>query len=284
MGRFEVMKILVNGKNGFIGNNLVNCLFSLGHEIVCLDDDKYKGIDAVVHLSAIAGIRPELQDASMHYKVNVLETVDLLEFCVQYRIPKFIFISSSSVYGDNGNRPSLETDPTDSPLCHYAATKKAGELACYTYNYMYGINTTCLRLFTVYGPGQRTEMAIPLFTRLIKQEKEINIFGNGYRDYVYVDDVVDSIIRSINLGGGYQIYNIGSSQKTTIPELIGYLEKIIGIDAIIKYQSNPIGYVQSTWANIKKAREELQYNPQVMIQEGLYKYIDWYLKRPDNIF
>jgi len=278
------VKILVTGKNGFIGNNLVDRLLSEEHEIIRLDDSKYKEIDAVIHLAAIAGIKPELQDACVHYKVNVLETVDLLEFCVKYSIPKFIFISSSSVYGDNGNLPSLETDLTDSPLCHYAATKKAGELACYTYHHMHGINTTCLRLFTVYGPGQRTEMAIPLFTRLIKQEKEINVFGNGYRDYVYVDDVIEAIIQSIYFNNGYQIYNIGSSQKTTVPELIGYLEKIIGIDAVIRYQPNPIGYAESTWANIEKAREELRYNPQVMIREGLYKYIDWYLKRPINKF
>ena len=278
-----IMKILVTGTNGFIGKNLIDRLLAESHEVVNFYGDR-REIDTVIHLAAIAGIKPELQKVKEHYQVNVLQTVELLEFCINHKIPNFVFISSSSVYGNNGGRPSLETDPTDTPLCHYAATKKAGELACYTYHHMYGINITCLRLFTVYGPGQRTEMAIPLFTRLIQQGQEIIMFGNGYRDYVYIDDVVDAIVSSLHSNKGYSIYNIGSSQKTDLVRLIFNIEDFIGKKSKIKYQPNPIGYAQSTWANIEKAREELRYNPQVMIREGLYKYIDWYLKNLNNKF
>ncbi len=269
------MRILVTGANGFIGRNLTKRLLQDGDEVVSIFDS-CGDIDAIVHLAAIAGIRPELQQAQEHYKVNVLETVDLLELCTRRKIPKFIFISSSAVYGDNGNRPSLETDSTDKPLCHYSATKKSGELACYTYHNCYNLDVTCFRLFTVYGPGQKTEMAIPLFTKSILSGKEIEIFGDGYRDYVYVDDAVQAIIKSLDGHRGYEIYNIGSSMQTSLIELVFYLEEIIGKKAKVIYKSTPIGYAPSTWASIAKARKELGYLPQVKIKDGLKRYVDWY--------
>ena len=275
---------LVTGQNGFIGKHLVKAIHAEGHTTA----DPYTAwdrggelgphIDAVVHLGGLAGVHPDKQDAREHFEVNTLQTINLLDKCVNHNIKKFIYISSSAVYGDNTNRVTEKIEEeveSSKPLCPYAASKKAGELICHSYHHNHGIDVTILRLFTVYGPGQKTEMAIPLFTRLIEEDKPVTIYGHGYRDYVYVDDAVHGILQAIRHCSGYEIYNIGSGEKTYIMEILTSIEKALYKkgDAIIV--DNPKGYAENTLADISKARRQIGYRPLYRIKVGIREYIEW---------
>jgi UDP-glucuronate 4-epimerase len=236
-------------------------------------------VDAVVHLAAIAGIRPANQVATTQYDTNVIQTVRLLDKCVENGVRQFVYISSSSVYGNNAKVPFSENDNTDKPLCHYAATKKAGELVCYTYHHLHGIDVACLRPFTVYGPGQTTEMAIPLFTKRIHQQKAITLYGNGERDYVYVDDMVDAIVRVLDRIHGYEIYNIGTSVPISLLTLVGIIERTLNKkSSIMTYEQAHKGEAKRTYADISKAERMLGYKPKVGIYEGIDRFVKWYLE------
>jgi len=282
------MNTIITGRTGFIAKHLIKKLQDDGHVVMgaysLVESYSAGAIDAVIHLAAQAGIRPEQQKAVTQYEANVMQTVDLLDLCVKYKVKKFIFISSSSVYGTPLNTPVLETSITDKPLCHYAATKRAGELACYTYHYLHGIDVAILRPFTVYGPGQISNMAIPVFTRSIYKGEPITVFGNGYiqRDYVYVQDVVDGIAGALSMQHGYEVYNIGTGYSVSIIYLIRAIEQKLGKTAEIYYQPLPNGEAQNNYANIKKARDKFGYSPKVSIDEGLEKYIDWFLKEGNH--
>jgi UDP-glucuronate 4-epimerase len=282
------MNVLVTGSEGFIGKHLVRSLQDINHKVITHNGVKSfenVNIDAMIHLAAVAGIRPDKQDAFQHYNDNILQTLTHLDSCVRYGIPKFVFVSSSSVYGNSDSGPFSETDNTDKPLCHYAATKKAGELACYTYHYLHGLDIACVRPFTVYGPGQKTEMAIPLFTKQILFGKKLSVFGNGntLRDYVYVQDVVDGIIGTLSINHGYEIYNLGSEKASTTLELIRLIENRLGKKAnSIEFDYNTLGEARYTYSNNFKAKIRFGYSPKVDIVEGIDKYITWYLKEISN--
>ena len=312
------MNILVTGGAGFIGSHLVERLLAEGHRVVCLDnfDDFYdpalkrrnlaqamkqpgfrlvegdlrdeeglkkiftgEKFELVAHLAAKAGVRPSVENPALYVDVNLRGTVYLLEACKSHAVRRFIFASSSSVYGNSSRVPFAEEDPANTPISPYAATKKAGELLCHAYHHLHGMDIACLRYFTVYGPRQRPEMAIHKFTRSILEGKKIFLFGDGSsrRDYTYIDDAVGGTLGALRREHGFEVYNIGESQTITLTELIAAIEEQVGKKAIIEHLPEQPGDVKLTYAEIGKARERLGYNPQTKIREGLGRFVRWYL-------
>lgn len=238
-------------------------------------------IDVVVHLAARAGVRPSLLDPIGYIEVNIHGTTVLLEAMRDSNVKKMIFASSSSIYGDAPRTPFSESDNVDFPISPYAATKKAGELICHFYHYAYDFDIYCLRFFTVYGPRQRPEMAIHKFTRAIREGKPISVYGDGssYRDYTYIDDIIDGIIKSIKKLRGYEILNLGESRTTSLIDLIKLIENAIGKKAILEFHPRQSGDVLVTFAAIDKAKQLIGYNPQVPIHTGIVKFIEWFNSR-----
>jgi UDP-glucuronate 4-epimerase len=236
-------------------------------------------VQAVVHLAARAGVRPSIQDPILYAEVNLRGTLCLLEACRRNGVGRFIFASSSSVYGNNPKVPFSEDDPVDHPISPYAATKKGGELLCHTYHHLYGLDIACLRYFTVYGPRQRPEMAIHRFTRQIHRGEKIALFGRGdsQRDYTYIDDAIEGTLLALDRKHGYEIYNIGESQTISLSELVAILEKILGKPALIEHRPAQPGDVERTYADIRKSQQRLGYRPKVKIEEGLTRFVQWYL-------
>ena len=310
--------ILVTGGSGFIGSHLSEKLLELGHETICLDNfndfydplikrknilkaklnPKYtliKGdirdgrlldqifttfeIDTVVHLAALAGVRKSIDNPLEYVDVDIKGSVNLLEQSRIHKINKFIYASTSSVYGLNAT-PFKEDDEIKSPISPYAAAKQAGELFCHTYHVICGMPIVCLRFFTVYGPRQRPEMAIHYFTRMIDEGKKISIFGDGSssRDYTYIDDIVNGIVASINLNCAFEIFNLGNSNPIKLNYLIDLIEKKLGKSAHRVYLEMQSGDVEHTYADITKSKAMLGYNPTVSIEEGIERFIDWYRK------
>ena len=226
-------------------------------------------------------MRPSLTKTVLYERVNVEGTINLLECCRKRSINKFIFASSSSVYGGNKKTPFSETDKVDFPVSPYAATKKSGELMCHTYHHLYGISVFAFRFFTVYGPRQRPEMAIHKFTRKIFNNDPIEIYGDGSssRDYTYIDDIVNAITGSLNLVQGYEVINLGNSYPVKLSDLVGLIEEKSAKKAIIKYARFQPGDVFTTYAGIEKAKRVLGYNPGTPIEKGLEHFIDWYRKK-----
>lgn len=239
-------------------------------------------IDCIVHLAAYAGVRPSINNPVLYTDVNIVGTVNLLEIAKKFNIKQFIFASSSSVYGNNRKVPFSESDIVDFPISPYAATKKAGELLCHTYHELYDINTACLRFFTVYGPGQRPDLAIHKFTKLIFEDKEIPFYGDGTteRDYTYIDDIVEGIIKSIkwvqHSTGRYEIFNLGNSHTVSLREMVETIESVTGRIAKLKMLPMQPGDVNRTYADISKAKAILGYNPCTLFIEGIEKFIAWY--------
>lgn len=303
------MRFLVTGGAGFIGSHLCERLLNLKHHVICVDNfnDFYcskikrsniypllnqnftlfdydfrkfqipENVDCVIHLAAYAGVRPSIQDPLLYSDVNVSGTIKLLNDCAETGIKKFIFASSSSVYGNNKKTPFSETDNVDFPISPYAATKKAGELLCYTYHKLYDMDITCLRFFTVYGQRQRPDLAIRKFFTAIKKEEPIHMFGDGLsgRDYTFIDDIIDGIIASIEKCKGYNIYNLGNSNPVILRDLIEKCFKISGSNVeVIKEPMQP-GDVEITYADIEKAKNELCFNPKTPIDDGLSRMWEW---------
>jgi len=235
-------------------------------------------IDFVVHLAARAGVRPSISDPLLYQDVNIRGSVVLLESCKAHGIKNFIFASSSSVYGENQRVPFSEEDLDIQPISPYGATKRAGELLCYSYHYLYRMNIACLRFFTAYGPRQRPEMAIHKFTRLIDRGEKIPIYGDGSsrRDYTYIDDLIDGILGVFSYHKGFEIYNLGESQTTSLSELIRLIEEASGKKANIEMQEPQPGDVSVTYANITKAKRLLKYQPRVKMEEGIKRFVKWY--------
>ncbi|MDF2672128.1 MAG: hypothetical protein K0R09_393 [Clostridiales bacterium] len=308
--------ILVTGGAGFIGSNLCEGLLKQNYKVINLDnfndyysplikrsnivnalynanytliegsildtellDNIFKSfnIDKVIHLAAIAGVRNSIENPLEYVDVDIKGTVNLLEACKKYKISKFVFASSSSVYGANKN-PFNEEDHLNLQLSPYAASKYCGEMFCKTYNLLYGIPIVCLRFFTVYGPRQRPDMAIHKFTKLIDEGKEIYVYGNGEssRDYTYIDDILDGIIASMKLDCDFQIFNLGSSEEIKILDLIGLIEKGLNKKANIHFIDTQPGDALHTFAYIRKSNAFLGYSPKVSISDGIAKFIDWY--------
>jgi UDP-glucuronate 4-epimerase len=234
-------------------------------------------VDAVVHLAARAGVRPSIEQPLLYESVNVGGTTVLLEEARQKGIKRFIMASSSSVYGNNEKVPFAEDDNVDFPISPYAATKKACELMAAAFAHLYGLNVTCLRYFTVYGPRQRPDLAIHKFARLIEAGQAIPVFGDGStrRDYTYIDDIIDGTLRAIDRCTGYRIYNLGESQPVSLSALIAALERVLGRKAVIQRKGTQPGDVDQTYADVSRARAELGYNPSMPIEEGLGRFVEW---------
>ena len=237
-------------------------------------------VEIVAHMAARAGVRPSIEQPLLYADVNIRGTLSLLEECKKYKIRRLVFASSSSVYGNNPKVPFAEDDPVDNPISPYAATKKAAELICHTYHHLYGMDIACLRYFTVYGPRQRPEMAIHQFSRLIHRGKKVSLFGDGSsrRDYTYIDDAIDGTMGALFREHGYEIYNIGESQTTTLSELVQWIEEQMGKRAQVEYLPAQPGDVERTYADIRKARERLGYQPKINMREGISRFVRWYLE------
>jgi len=235
-------------------------------------------VDAVVHLAARAGVRPSIAEPLFYQDVNIRGTIVLLEACKENGIGNFIFASSSSVYGENQRVPFAEKDLDIQPVSPYGATKRAGELLCYSYHHLYRMNVACLRIFTAYGPRQRPEMAIHKFTRLIDRGEKIPMYGDGSsrRDYTYIDDLIDGMLGVIDRHKGFEIYNLGESQTTSLKKLIRLVEEALGKKANIETMAFQPGDVSVTYADITKAKRMLKYRPKVKIKEGIQRFVEWY--------
>jgi UDP-glucuronate 4-epimerase len=316
-------KILVTGAAGFIGSHLCERLVAEGWRVVGLDnfDPFYEaaikrrnlttllgsaqfelaegdirdagcvesilgqgGFEAIVHLAAKAGVRPSIEDPVGYMDVNIHGTVVMLEAARKYGIKKFIFASSSSVYGNNEKVPFAETDSVDNPISPYAATKKAGELICHTYSHLYGIGMTCLRFFTVYGPRQRPDLAIHKFARKIEAGEPIPVFGDGSmrRDFTYIDDIIDGVTAAIEACGEYEIYNLGESRPVRLDGLIAHLEAALGKKAVLNRLPEQPGDVIQTYADVDKAMRRLGYQPKTELSAGLTRFVQWLRDEKDR--
>jgi UDP-glucuronate 4-epimerase len=240
-------------------------------------------VDLVVHLAARAGVRPSIAEPLLYQDVNIRGTIVLLEACKENGIGNFIFASSSSVYGENQRVPFAEKDLDIQPVSPYGATKRAGELLCYSYHHLYGMNIACLRIFTAYGPRQRPEMAIHKFTRLIDRGEKIPMYGDGSsrRDYTYIDDLIDGMLGVIDRHKGFEIYNLGESQTTSLKKLIRLIEEALGKKADIETMEFQPGDVSVTYADITRAKRMLKYHPKVKIKEGIQRFVEWYKRARD---
>ncbi|HEX8888739.1 MAG TPA: GDP-mannose 4,6-dehydratase [Pyrinomonadaceae bacterium] len=246
---------------------------------------KTEKFDAIVHLAARAGVRPSLEEPRLYVETNVNGTLNLLELARAHEVKQFVFGSSSSVYGINAKIPFSEDDPIRQPISPYAATKGAGELLCHTYSHLYGIRSVCLRFFTVYGARQRPDLAIHKFAKLISKGQAIPVFGDGTtrRDYTYIDDIIAGVRAAIDYkGSDYEVFNLGESQTVELRELIALLEKELDAHAIIERKPLQPGDVPQTFADIRKAREMLGYNPQTKIEEGIKRFVQWFLNTGDR--
>lgn len=244
---------------------------------------EYK-IDLAFNPAAMAGVRPSLLDPLLYEEVNIKGYMNLLELCKKYGIKKFIQASSSSVYGNNKNVPFKETDIVDFAISPYAATKKSGEVLGHVYHKLYDIDMIQLRFFTVYGPKQRPDLAIHKFTKMILEEKSIPFYGDGNtkRDYTYIDDIVDGILKSIDYlfknKNVYEIFNLGESHVVSLKEMLETIEKVLGKKAVLDKHPMQPGDVEKTYADISKAKEILGYNPKTNFEDGIKKFVDWYMK------
>jgi UDP-glucuronate 4-epimerase len=238
--------------------------------------------DAVVHLAARAGVRPSIADPELYASVNLQGTACLLEACRRHAVGRLVFGSSSSVYGNNVKVPFAEADRVDHPVSPYAATKKAGELLCYTFHHLTGTPVACLRFFTVYGPRQRPEMAIHKFTRLLAAGEEIEQFGDGSsaRDYTFVSDIVEGIVRALDRCSAYHVWNLGGSRTITLRELVERIACSLGVTPRVRVLPAQPGDVERTWADVSRAREELDWEPAVGLDQGLERFLEWFRRQP----
>ncbi|MFA5995898.1 MAG: NAD-dependent epimerase/dehydratase family protein [Patescibacteria group bacterium] len=309
------MNILITGGAGFIGSHVVETL-QAEHDLVVIDDlnnyydPQYKlanlklypnvpfyqidicnknkletvfkehQFDCIVHLAARAGIRPSLLQPKLYEDVNVVGTKNLAELAVRYGISQLVFGSSSSVYGDNPNRPYVETDTTGQPISPYATTKLTAEQLLKQFADKEKLKVTCLRFFTVYGERGRPDMAPYLFTEAILKHQPIKKFGDGSssRDYTYVNDIVQGIVAAIKNPFNYELINLGNNKSVTLNEFIETIAQLSGEQAIIEQAPEQTGDVKHTCANISKAQKLLNYQPQTSFTEGMQNFITWFRK------
>ena len=237
--------------------------------------------DQIIHLAARAGVRPSLEQPALYQRVNVEGTTNLLEAARKRGIKKVTIASSSSVYGINSNIPFSEEDPIFRAISPYAASKLACEALGHTYHHVYGMDICILRFFTVYGPRQRPDLAIHKFAKLLQANQPITVFGNGSssRDYTYITDTVAGVIACTEQEFGYEIINLGESETVELNRLIELLETDFKIKADIIHQPEQPGDVPITYANIEKAQRLLGYHPKTKIEDGIPKFVEWFLKQ-----
>lgn len=242
-------------------------------------------IDLVIHLAALAGVRPSIENPMAYEEVNVKGTMNLWELCKEFNIKKFVCTSSSSVYGNSDTVPFSEADNVDKPISPYAATKKCGEILGHVYHHLYKIDMIQLRFFTVYGPRQRPDLAIHKFTKLISENQEIPFYGDGStsRDYTFIDDIIDGILKSITYleahENVYEIINLGESEVISLNEMVSTIETSLGKNAIKQNLPMQPGDVIKTNADITKARNLIGYNPTTNFQNGIKKFVEWFLRK-----
>jgi UDP-glucuronate 4-epimerase len=310
------MKLLVTGGAGFIGSHLVEALVSRGNTVSVIDNfnDFYdpaikrsniskfprsvrvreidlcdpaavmdtlaeQQLDAIVHLAARAGVRASVQSPELYLQTNVFGTFNLLEAARKSGVSRFIFASSSSVYGAARTLPFREDQPILQTLSPYASTKLAGEHLCSNYSHLYGLQVVCLRFFTVYGPRQRPDLSIHRFTHLIANGKPIEVYGDGSaaRDFTYVDDIIQGVLGAIEFRGSpFEVFNLGESDTIDLLSMIGEIEKALNRKAAIEFRPPVPGDMPRTFADITKARKLLDYQPTTSIQEGIPKFVQWY--------
>lgn len=319
-------KVLVTGGAGFIGSHLTESLIREGLETAVVDNlnpfyprslkqrnldeirrtgsfefheadicdlqamrqimERHR-FDTIIHLAALAGVRPSIDDPISYEKVNVGGTTNLLQLAVEYKVRRFIFGSSSSVYGATSKVPFSEDHVEGRPISPYAATKLAGELLCYTYAHLFDLECVCLRFFTVYGPRQRPDLAIRKFTELIDASKPIPFFGDGTsgRDYTFVKDIVEGINAArrfdmrANRGASeapFETFNLGNSSPITLSEMVKAIENVTGKEAALDRKPFQPGDVPITWASVEKAERLLHFRPQTPFSEGLKAFVEWH--------
>jgi len=240
-------------------------------------------IQAVVHLAAMAGVRPSMQNPLLYEEVNQQGTINVLEQGRLAGVKKIVFASSSSVYGANEKTPFSESDPVALPISYYAATKRAGELSCHVAHKIYGMSVAALRFFTVYGPRQRPDLAIHKFTKALFSGAKIPLYGDGLnsRDFTYIDDIIDGAYKALlwvddSQIPRYEIFNLGESRTASVNELIILLEKVTGLKAQIEHQPEMPGDVRRTFADITKAKKILGYDPKTELEAGLREFVKWF--------
>jgi UDP-glucuronate 4-epimerase len=234
-------------------------------------------IDAVINLAARAGVRASLEDPWVYLDTNIKGTLNLLERCKEFGVHKFVLASTSSLYGLN-KMPFRETDRTDSPLAPYSATKKGAEVLCYSYHYIYGLDISIPRYFTVYGPAGRPDMSIFIFIKNIDNGIPITVFGDGkqQRDFSYIDDIADGTLKCLQ-PFGYEIFNLGSDNSVELMYVINLIEDALGKKAVMKFLPRHPADVFATWADIGKSKGKLNWYPKTTIEEGIRKTVQWYL-------
>lgn len=236
----------------------------------------------VIHLAAMAGVRPSIEQPELYNEVNITGTLNILEAMKAFEVNKLVFASSSSVYGNNKKVPFAETDNVDKAISPYASTKKAAEVIAHTYHYLYGIDMMLLRFFTVYGERQRPDLAIHKFTKMISEGKPIPFYGDGTsrRDYTYIEDIVNGVLMSLNYVENheniYEILNIGESRTISLKEMVETIEKALNKKAIIDQQPMQPGDVTQTYADITKAKQLIGYEPKTDFEEGIAHFVTWY--------
>lgn len=307
--------ILITGGAGFIGSHLAKKLIGSGWQVVIVDRlgeqasqlkkdrlekflnpadyifydremtdlselkkifSRYQ-FDVICHLAAITNLEP---DSEIYNKMNILGTINVFEAAKNFKVPKVVFASSSMVYGASAKQPFSEADSTDRPLSLYAATKKADEVLAYTYHYLYGISAVGLRFFTTYGPWSRPDMSISRFTEKILAGQPITVRENGQikRDYIYIDDTINGIVAALEKKLDYEIINLGSGCTIELNEIIGLVEKKLGLTAKKEFTAMQPGDLAATWADITKAEKLLSFKPQISLEQGINKFIGWYKK------
>ena len=308
-------RVLVTGAAGFVGSTLVDRLLAEGREVVGLDsfDPFYPEAlkrrnlagalrhpafrlergdirdpaaverafaarpQAVVHLAALAGVRPSLERPAAYADVNVTGTSIVLDAAVRHGGARVVFASSSSVYGERTTGPFRETDPVERPVSPYAATKKAGELVAHTFHHAHALPVVCARIFTAYGPRQRPDLAIRKFAERMRRGEPIPIYGDGssLRDFTFVGDLVDGLVRAVDRDLGYAILNFGAGRETQLLDVVRMLEGALGLKAQIEWLPPQVGDVPRTWSDSTAAREALGYDPRTTLEEGIARFARW---------
>ena len=310
-------KILITGCAGFIGMHLSEKLLNLGYEIIGIDNlndyydvslklkrlsilqkrnsFKFFKLDIcdlnnleeifeihtpikVVNLAAQAGVRYSLVNPHVYMKSNINGFLNILECCRNYKTEGLVYASSSSVYGGNDKIPFSESDNVDSPISIYAASKKSNELMAHSYNHLFGLNTTGLRFFTVYGPWGRPDMAMYIFANRIQNDKPINVFNHGrmMRDFTYIDDIINGVVSALDKNYECEIFNLGNNKSEKLMSVVNIIEKELEKKAQVNFKPMQLGDVKKTFADIDKSKTMLDFNPSTNIELGISNFIDWF--------
>ena len=308
--------VLVTGAAGFIGSTLVDRMLAEGRKVVGLDsfdpfyprelkeenlaealsNDRFQlvegdirderavsealgrgPVEGIVHMAALAGVRPSLERPADYADVNIRGLAVVLGAAVKHEVRRVVFASSSSVYGEREDGPFLETDPVERPISPYAATKRAGELLAHTFHYAHGLPIVCARIFTAFGPRQRPDLAIRKFAARMLAGQPVPVFGDGssLRDFTFVDDLVGGLRGALDSDLGFEILNFGAGRTISVLDVVRVLERELGVQAEIDWQPPQTGDVRRTWANIDAAGAAIGYDPKISFEEGVRRFVGW---------